>query len=62
LDEVIKMVVTEINNTLTAPSPSSQKKARPTMLNELINRYASDNEAEGKSPRTIIYYSDPQSK
>ncbi|MFC2014790.1 tyrosine-type recombinase/integrase [Chloroflexota bacterium] len=38
--------------------PKPQKKARPVMLDELIRRYALDNEAQGKSPKTITWYSD----
>ncbi len=52
------MVVAELNRTLPASPAVPQKKARPTMLCELITRYASDNEAEGKSPKTISWYTD----
>jgi site-specific recombinase XerD len=52
------MVIAELNRTLPASPVAPQKKARPTMLYELITRYASDNEAEGKSMKTITWYTD----
>ena len=52
------MIVAEINKTLPAPPLAAQKKLRSIMLRELITRYASDNQAEGKSPKTITWYSD----
>ena len=52
------MVVEELNKTLLASPAAPKKKARRISLCELITRYASDNEAEGKSPRTITWYTD----
>ncbi len=47
-----------MNRTIAALPAKPQKKARPTMLNELISRYALQNEAESKSPKTITWYND----